>query len=141
MEIDQALTILESEKIKVIKTPEQLEAARLRRQARREKIRKENEMVVFKYSIWSPLRYSDELWKWASKYEKELQAWGDKNSYRGHKITVSTDSDHDDYYVIKFYISAPRKFEEELKKYFESKKDAAPWWMDYGIRGLTIMGK
>ena len=142
MEIDQALSILESEDVKVIKTQEQIEAEKARRKerrmARRLQERKENEMMLFKYSIWSSLRYSDELWNYAGRYKKELETWGEQNSKRGRKIEIRTDSDHDDYYVIVFYIKAPRKFKDYLTNYFESKKKDAPWWMDYGISGLRM---
>lgn len=147
MEIEQALNILESEDIKVIKTQEQIEAERARRKerrmARRLEERRENEMMFFKYTIWSPLRYSDELWNYAGRYERELKTWAEQNSKRGRKIeirtdSIRTDSDHDDYYVIAFYIKAPRKFEDYLTNFFESKKEDAPWWMDYGISGLRM---
>jgi hypothetical protein len=140
--IDEALDILESEDVKVIKTQEQIEAEKARRKerrmARRLQERKENEMMFFKYSIWSPLRYSDELWNYAGRYERELKTWGEQNSKRGRKIEIRTDSDSDDYYVIVFYIKAPRKFKEYLENFFKSKKTGAPWWMDYGISGLRM---
>lgn len=142
MGIDEALDILESEDIKVIKTQEQIEAERARRKerrmARRLQERKENEMMLFKYTIGSSLRYSDELWNYAGRYERELKTWGEQNSKRGRKIEIRTDSDHDDYYIIVFYIKAPRKFKDYLTNYFESKKKDAPWWMDYGISGLRM---
>ena len=142
MEIDQALSILESEGIKAIKTPEQIEAENARRKerrmARRLKEHRENEIMLFKYSIWSPLRYSDELWNYVEKYKRELTTWAEQNSKRGQKIEISTDSDQDDSYVIVFYIEAPRKFKDYLVNFFESKKADAPWWMDYGISGLRM---
>lgn len=142
MEIDQALSILESEDVKVIKTQEQIEAEKARRKARRMarrlEERKENEMMLFKYSIWSSLRYSDQLWNYVEKYKRELTTWGEQNSERGRKIEIRTDSDQDDYYVIVFYIKAPRKFKDYIANFFESKKKDAPWWMDYGISGLRM---
>jgi len=142
MTIEDALLILESENLKATKSPEQIEAEKARRKerrmARRLKERRENEVMKFKYSVWSPLRYSDELWNYVGRYKRELDTWAVQNSKRGQKISIRTDSDHDDYYVVKFYIEAPRKFKDYLENFFESKKTDAPWWMDYGISGLRM---
>ena len=144
MGIDEALEIINESGLLVERemTPEQREAEKARRKerrmARKLKERKENEMMLFKYSIWSPLRYSDELWNYAGRYERELTTWAEQNSKRGQKIEIRTNSDHDDYYVIMFYIKAPRKFKDYLEDFFESKKDDAPWWMDYGLAGLRM---
>ena len=93
--------------------------------------------VIYKYAFWSSLSRSDDLWNYVDGVEARLNAWGQDN---GFAITVSTDSDSDDAYVIKLIIKGLGNGDNEvLAKFFAQEKTKAPSWVDYGLGGLQMM--
>ena len=104
----------------------------------RVKMRKPNGTpVIYKYAFWSSLSRSDDLWSYVEGVEARLNAWGQDN---GFAITVSTDSDSDDAYVIKLIIKGLSDGDNEaLTKFFAQEKTKAPSWVDYGLGGLRMI--
>lgn len=91
--------------------------------------------VTFGYSVWSSLSRETELWDYASKLEKKFKEWG-----KDKGISCTTDSDHDDYAVVSFFITGRKSQYDDIEKFFKDQKAAAPYWVDYGIRGVYIKG-
>jgi hypothetical protein len=91
--------------------------------------------MTFGYSVWSSLSREHELWDYAAKLEKKFNEWG-----KDKKISCTTDSDHDDSAVVSFFITGRKSQYDTIEKFFEDQKAAAPYWVDYGIRGVYIRG-
>lgn len=92
--------------------------------------------VIYKYAFWSSLSRSDDLWNYVEGVEARLNEWGKDN---GFTITVSTDSDQDDAYVIKLIIKGLGDGDNEhLTEFFAKEKSNAPSWVDYSIGGLRM---
>lgn len=87
------------------------------------------------YTVWSSLNREHDLWEYAEKLEKKFNEWG-----KDKDISCGTSSDHDDSAVVSFYISAKKSQYEAIEKFFESQKESAPWWVDYGISGVFVRG-
>lgn len=91
--------------------------------------------MSFGYTVWSSLNRERDLWDYGEKLKNKFNEWG-----KDKDISCSTFSDHDDSAVVSFYISAKKSQYEAIEKFFDSQKDSAPWWVDYGINGVFARG-
>lgn len=89
---------------------------------------------IYKYSIFSPLSRSTELYSYANRLKSKIMDWAKTNGVAINGVTYTTDSDDSE--VAAFRIDTYTGCSNAIAKFLEDEKKNAPGWLDYGISGL-----
>ena len=89
---------------------------------------------TYKYNLFSSLRFSDDLDRYADSLKAKLLKWAKENKVEIVAVDNTTDSDDD--YKNTMWITTYGVYHSKIAKFLSNEKDNAPYWVDYGIMGL-----